>query len=65
MVLAHVIATEACLVVELDQLQALFVLLGKWVRPVVVLVEYAELKRIERRHGHLQSIFPWPVGRVF
>ncbi len=43
MMLAHVIGAKSGLVVELDQLQAVFVLLAELVRPAVVLIENAEL----------------------
>src|SRR5436190_3688455 len=45
MMLAHVISAKSGLVVELDQLQAIFVLFGKRRKPTVVLIEYAELHR--------------------
>ena len=48
MMLAHVISAKSGLVVELDQLQAVFILFGKRRRPTVVLIEYAELHRTTR-----------------
>src|SRR6516165_1912786 len=61
MVLAHVIGAESCAIVEGNQLQAALILLGKRIGPVVVLVEYAELHRLERgRHGNLLTFV---VGR--
>jgi len=40
-----VTGAESGPIVELDQLQAVFVLLGERTGPVVVLIEYAELHR--------------------
>ncbi len=45
MMLAHMIGPKSGLVVELDQLQTVFVLFGQRRRPAVVLIEYAELHR--------------------
>jgi len=44
------------LIVELDQFQTVFVLLAERIRPVVVLIEYAELHRI--------TFFPDRIDRV-
>ena len=43
MMLAHVIGAEAGTVVELDQSQAIFILIGEGKRPEIVLVENSEL----------------------
>ena len=43
MMLAHVIGAESGAIVELDQLQSVFILFGERIRPVVVLIEYPEL----------------------
>ena len=45
MVLAHMVGAEAAFLVELDQRQALVILLGQCIGAVVVLVENAELHR--------------------
>src|SRR5438552_3163505 len=51
MMLAHVIGAESRAVVERDQPQAVFILLVQRIGPVVVLIEDAELHRVERvRH---------------
>ena len=41
--LAHVVSAESGAIVELDQLQPIFVLFGERIRPVVVLIEDPEL----------------------
>jgi hypothetical protein len=43
MMLAHVVGAESDAIVELDQLQPVFVLFPEQVWPVVVLIEYPEL----------------------
>src|SRR5712691_9562968 len=51
MMLAHVIGAESDAVIECDQPQAVFILPVQRIRPVVVLIEDAELHRLERvRH---------------
>ena len=65
-VLAHMIGAEAAGVVQLDQLEAVLILLMQRIRPMVVLIEYAELQRIDRGHGHLpDSSFLAARGRIF
>jgi hypothetical protein len=46
MMLAHVIGAESSVIVELDQLQPVFILFGERIRPVVVLIEDPELHDI-------------------
>src|SRR6266704_2321786 len=43
--LAHVVGSKSGSIVELDQLQTVFVLFAERIRPAVVLIEYAELHR--------------------
>jgi hypothetical protein len=43
MVLAHVVDAKSGGIVELDQLQTVFVLFAERIRSAVVLIEYAEL----------------------
>ena len=43
MVLAHVVGAEPGAIVELDQLQPIFILFGERIRPMVVLIEDPEL----------------------
>jgi len=43
MTLAHVVGAKSGSIVELDQLQTVFVLFAEWIRPAVALIEYAEL----------------------
>src|SRR6476620_5117138 len=45
MVLAHMVGPETGAIVEFDQFQTVFILLAERIRPVVVLIEYAELHR--------------------
>src|SRR5437899_1321641 len=45
-VLAHVIAIEAALIVQLRQFQAVIILLSKRQAAAVILVEYAELNHV-------------------
>jgi hypothetical protein len=39
------VGAKSCLIVELDQLQPIFILLGERIWPVVVLIEDSELHR--------------------
>jgi hypothetical protein len=55
MMLAHVIGAESDAIVELDQLQPIFILFGERIRPIVVLIEDPEL------HG-TTPITSFPAG---
>src|ERR1019366_10090616 len=43
MMFAHVAGPKSRQIVELDQFQAVFILFAERIRPVIVLIEYAEL----------------------
>ena len=43
MMLAHVVGAESSLIVELDQLQPVFILFAERIWPVIVLIEDSEL----------------------
>jgi hypothetical protein len=43
MMFAHVVGPKSRQIVELDQFQTVFILFAERIRPVIVLIEYAEL----------------------